>query len=404
VTRPAWLVTWPTATAFWFASVLVGCRGSEAKATAGAGAAEPKVVTLATPTTLQLEDRLVVTGVLAAQEELELGFQVEGRLRTLAVDVGDVVEAGAVLAALEPADFELELARARAALTVARVRLSLPPQDDATAVQPEEAAPVREAKAVLLEAELARERVRELVQQQLGSQANLDTSNATVGVAQSRLQAARDQVATWIAEYASRRVDLATAQKRTTDSQLLAPFAGRVAVRRRSPGSYLRVGDSVLTLLRTDPLRLRLRVPERQAFRVAADQRVEFSVDGGGDVRHQGLVRRLGPSIDLVDRTQLVEAEVENAALLLRPGAFCRAEIVVATAQSAVAIPQSAVASFAGVDRVFVVLAGTVKDRLVELGRRQGDLVEVRRGLGAEQPFVTDPRGLVPGAPVRVRD
>ncbi len=379
-------------------------------------ATEQKQVRLILPSSLQVQTKVEVTGTLAPHEAAELGFQVPGRILSFDVDVGDGVAAAQAIASLDLVDFDLECARAEAALQVARVRLSLQQEASSDRVDAAQTAPVREAKAVLVEAGLARDRVRELAGQGLGSQAALDTAMAAVAVAQSRLQAAEEQVATWLAELSQRKVELALAQKRRQDAQLTAPFAGRIEARHAARGSYLPAGALVVTLLRADPLRLRLRVPERQAQRVAVGQHVSFSVDGevdgsvGGIGAHRAVVRRLGPSIDLVDRTLLVEAEVQNADGVLRSGSFCRATIESGVMRAAVAVPKSAIASFAGVDRVYCVQDGRIKDALVELGSTirdpssGHDLVEVVRGLMQEQRIVADPRGLVPGMPVKTVD
>jgi RND family efflux transporter MFP subunit len=398
--------------ALWCVALLAACGGGGGGAGPARPAQEPKQVRLIAPSELRAKTTVLVTGTLAPDESADLGFQVPGRILLLDVDVGDLVQAGQRIASLDLADFELECARAEAALQVARVRLSLPLDASSDAVDPAQSAPVREAKAVLVEAGLARDRVRELAGQGLGSQAALDTAVAAVAVAQSRLQAAEEQVATWLAELAQRKVELALAQKRRADAQLVAPFAGRVEARHSARGSFVQPGTRVVTMLRNDPLRLRLRVPERQAPLVAAGQQVAFSVDGeaSGAAVHRAVVRRLGPSIDTVDRTLLVEAEVQNTDGALRSGSFCRATIETGAERVAIAAPKSAIASFAGVDRVYCVHEGRIKDVLVELGFVVGDsasgseLVEVVRGLAKDQRIVADPRGLVPGMPVKVVD
>ena len=405
------------ATACLLAACFAACGGGAGPNGSAKPAVEPKQVRLLLPSSLMTQTKVEVTGSLAPDERADLGFQVPGRILTLDVDVGDSVAAGQLIASLDLADFDLECARAEAALQVARVRLSLPTNADAASVDAAQAAPVREAKAVLVEAGLARERVRELAAQGLGSQATLDTAMAAVSVAQSRLQAAEEQVATWLAELSQRKVEVALAQKRRSDAQLVAPFAGRVEARPAARGSFVQQGARVVTLLRTDPLRLRLRVPERQAHLVAIGQSVSFSVDGevAGTASHRAVVRRLGPSIDLVDRTLLVEAEVKNQDGALRSGAFCRATIATGALRTVIAVPKSAIASFAGVDRVYCVQDGRIKDALVEVGFTVGDsaagadgagaeLVEIVRGLAQDQKFVADPRGLVPGMPVKTVD
>ena len=208
---------------------------------------------------------LDVTGVLAAQEELSLGFQVAGRVRVMNVDAGDRIQAGQMLAELDQADFELARARSRAMRTASRVKLGLPADGEEAVVDVESAALVREALAVLAEARLARDRTSELVRGNLRSQAELEVVEAANLVAESKVQAAREQVRTWIAECQQRDVELQQSLKNLQDSKLQAPWAGRVADRRAVAGQFVQAGSAVLVLLRTDPMRLRLQVSERQA-------------------------------------------------------------------------------------------------------------------------------------------
>src|SRR5690606_34804710 len=99
-------------------------------------------------------------------------------------------------------------------------------------------------------------------------------------IAQSRLQRARDQVRTWLAELNVRQQELEVSRKRLQDAEIHAPWPGRVASRGAAVGQYLAIGVPVLTVLRTNPLRLRLAVPERTAGEVRPGQRVDFLVDG----------------------------------------------------------------------------------------------------------------------------
>jgi len=125
------------------------------------------------------------------------------------------------------------------------------------------------------------------------------------------------------------------------------------------------------------------------------------AVDLEGDAAdHSGRVARLSPSIQEQSRTLIVEAEVANPSGRLRPGSFARAEIVVEADRSAVIVPVSAVVTFAGVERVFVVADGRAVERRIRTGRRAGDRVEVLEGLSAGDPVVVSPGNLVGGQPV----
>jgi RND family efflux transporter MFP subunit len=384
--------------------VAAACSREAPRAEAAAAAARP--VALVAAGTAAMPTAIAVSGVLAPQEQLVVALEVGGRLLAVPVDVGDVVERGQKVAELGAREFELDVARARAAVAAAEARLG---QGSGAAENLDvEAVPaVREATALLAEARLQRDRSAAMVQGEVQAQAQLDAAEAALAVAESRLQRARDDVRTWFADVRLRRIELQQAEKRLADAVAVAPWTGRVAERHAVAGQVVGPGAPVVTLLRVDPLRLQLRVPDRLAGGVAIGQRVEFSVDGVAGSTHEGQVARIGPRIDRGDRTRLVEAEVRNADGALLPGAFCRARIVTSPATPVVVVPRSAVLSFAGVDRVFTVDADgpgptIAKGLLVELGRIAGDVIEVVRGLEAGTRIVRDAQGLSPGVPVVV--
>ncbi len=407
------------------AAVLLGACSDGAPRGGGAPPRPPVAVQLVAAGTVALPTKVAVTGVLAPQEELVLGLEIAGRIASLPIDVGDVVQQGAVVATLAPREFELEVALAKAAIVAAEARLGIDTAGDLEGFDVEAAPAVREAAAVVTEAKLHRDRIADLVQQRMQPGSELESAAAALSVAESRLQRARDEVRTWAAEARLRRVELLQAEKRLGDAVVSAPWTGRVAQRHAVAGQVLGAGDAVVTLLRVDPLRLRLRVPDRLAMDVAAGQPVEFTVDGGGDTVHEGRLVRVGPAIERGDRTRLVEAEVPNADGALLPGAFCRAAIVTAPAVTVVVVPRSAVVSFAGVERVFTVGDADTSDRpappsapangsrgaaavqvaqghIVTLGREVGELVEVVHGIEAGTRIVRDATGLAPQAPVTV--
>lgn len=366
----------------------------------------PREVRLVEVGRIELTRTIPVTGVLAAQDELVLGMQVAGRLQLLTVDVGDTLEAGTTVAALDPRDFELERDRAAAALVAAHARLGLREDQNVADVDVEATAPVLEAHATLREATVQRERVVTMVQEQLTATAQLQTADAALAVAQSRLQAARDEVRTWVAESQQRRVELMQANKRLLDARVQAPWRGRVAARHATAGQVVAAGEAIVTLVRVDPMRLRLQVPDRRAAGVAVGQEVRFTVDGRDGEERTGRVVRRGATIDRASRTLLVEAEVANADGALLPAAFCRARIV-AGIEAVVAVPKASLLTFAGVDRVFTAEkdrngALRAKGRIVQTGRRTDDRVEILQGIAAGDHIVADAAGLSPETPVVV--
>ncbi len=379
-----------------------GPRGGSA-GFANKPAPDPVKVHLVPTVSLAMPLEIPAQGILEAQDELRLGFQVGGRLGTLHLDVGDPVHPGMTLAELDSRDFELGLARAEAALDEARARLGIEgPQQEVPGV--EEFAIVREAAAVLAEARLQLDRMAELVNQSMRPRSDLDSSNLALDVAGSRLQKARDDVQTWIAVWRSRKVELEVARKRLQDSVLRSPFEGRVAARKATAGQFLEPGTEVLTLLRTDSLRLRMHVSDLVAGDVRIGQKVTFQVDGQGEATFEGTVSRMLPAISRDNRTVMVEAAVPNGDDKLVPGGFARARIRIQESAPVTLVPRTAVASFAGINRVFLVVDGRATGVQVTLGRVHEDQVEVCSGIEPGALLVADPKGVAHGAPVLVQE
>jgi RND family efflux transporter MFP subunit len=352
-----------------------------------------------------VEERLArtaaVTGTLAADESVVVGFKVAGRLAELTVDLGSRVRQGQVFARLDSTDFRHRVEQAEAARRQARARLGLAPDGADDRVQPEETALVREARAVLEEARLNRDRSARLLEQELIARAQLDTAVAALLVAEGRYQAAVEEVRNRQALLEERRSDLALARQQLADTVLQAPIDGAVQERRASVGEYLAAGAPVASVVRVHPLRLRVAVPERELPGIRVGQPVRVRVEGD-PAEHAGRVARLSPVIQEQSRTLMVEAEVANAEGQLRPGAFARAEIVVEAGRSAVLVPASAIVTFAGVEKVIGVEGGRAVEKPVRTGRRVGDRVEIVEGLAAGAPVVVEPGNLTGGQPVTV--
>jgi RND family efflux transporter MFP subunit len=381
-----------------------GCGGNTAATgqRAAGASAEARSVQVAEAREESLTRSVTVSGTLAAEEQAVLSFKVPGRLETLLVDLGTRVSAGQPVARLVPADFDLRVSQADAALQQARVRLGIDPLGASDAVDLERTAVVREARAVLDEARLRRDRLATFVDRGISSRAELDSAEAALKVADSRYQDALEEVRTRQALLTQRRVEHAIARQQQDDATLNAPFAGMIRERTASLGQFLAAGTPVATLVRVDPLRLRLDVPEREAARVRAGQTVRVRVEGDA-TDHAGRVVRLSPAITEDSRTLAVEVEVPNRAGRLRPGAFATADIVVDVAEMAVIVPASAIVTFAGIDKVVTIENGKALEKRVELGRREGDRVEVVEGLRAGERVVVEPGNLVSGDRVEVR-
>jgi RND family efflux transporter MFP subunit len=372
-----------------------------ARASAGAKAQEPRPVRVGAVVEGRLPRTVVVTGTLAADEEVAAAFKVAGRLSEITVDLGSPVRKGEVLARLDPTDFRFRAEQAEAALRQVRAGLGLPPEGQDERLDPEKTALVREARAVLEEARLGRDRMAQLREKDLVARSEFDSALSRLLVAEGRYQAAVEEVRNRQEVLAERRSALSLARQQLFDTVLHAPIDGAVRERRASVGEFLAAGAPVVGLVRVHPLRLRVAVPERDAAAVRVGQAVRIRTEGD-PAEHTGRVARLSPAIQEQNRTLAVEVEVANREGRLRPGAFARAEIVVEPDRLAVLAPVSAIVTFAGMEKVFAVPDGRAVEKRIRTGRRTGDRVEILEGLAAGERVVLEPGNLTGGAPVTV--
>lgn len=342
-----------------------------------------------------------VTGTLAADEQIQLAMKVPGRLAELHVDLGSPVGKGQVIAKLIPTDYRLRIEQAQTALQQARARLGLSPNGTDDRVDLETTGLVRQARAVLNDAQVNYDRMQSLWREHLIARAQLDSAQAALQVADGRLQDALEEGQNRLAILAQRRSEMEIARQQLADTVLSSPIEGMVRERHTSVGEYLPAGTAVVTLVRINPLRLRLAIPEREAFGLRAGQSVRLQVEGSSS-QYLGRVARISPSITEGNRTLMVEAEVPNPHGQLRPGSFARADIITQTGQASVFIPASALLTFAGIEKVIAVRDNRAAEKRVETGRRDGDRVEILSGLQEGDIVVVAPGNLVDGQPVRV--
>lgn len=379
-----------------------GCGSDSRAATAPKSAATPaREVRLVPAVEERVPRTVLVTGTLAAEDQAVLSMKVAGRVNELLVDMGTAVRRGQPVARLDPTDFRLRVQQAEAALHQARARLGLPPEGTDDRVDLERTALVRQARAILDEARLSRDRVEQLARQELVARAQVDTAVANLLVAEGRYQDALEEVRNRQAVIAQRRSELEIARQQLVDTVLTAPFDGMVREKRTAVGEYLNAGVPVVTIIRTHPLRLAVAVPERLASSVRVGQAVRVSVEGDATT-YGGRVVRLSPAIQEQNRSLNIEAEVPNERGALRPGSFAKAEIITAAEQPAVFVPASAIVTFVGIEKVLLVREGKSVERRVQTGRRLGDRVEILDGLKAGEAVIVAPGNLAGGQPVTV--
>ena len=380
---------------------LVGCGGDQSATAVIENSPSPRQVKIARAMAAKVPRTVSATGTLAAEDQVVLGTKVVGRLGEISVDLGSRVRKGQAIARIDPSDYRLRVDQAEAALQQARVRLGLPAEGTSDKIDPEQTATVRQAAATLNEARLTHDRMAKLWEDNYIARAELDAAVAQLAIAESQYQNALEEVRIRQGLLFQRRSELEIARQQLADTVIISPMDGAVSERQGSVGQYLIAGAPVVTLVRMDPLRLRLPVPERQAGSVRVGQAVELTVEGDSR-RYSGRFVRLSPAISENNRTLLIEAEVPNKDGGLRPGSFAKADIIVEAGEQIVTVPRDAIITFAGIDKVLTVEEGQAVEKRVRTGRRIGDQIEIVEGVAAGFQVIVDPGNLVAGQPVKV--
>lgn len=371
------LAAFVASAALWVA----GCGRTET----AAPAAEARPTVPVTVAPVQGVDEPIVieaTGSFEADESSNVAPAASGRVTATPVDVGQFVSQGAVLIRIQDVDARLRLGEATAAVERAEANLKLAESQNALA----------QSTAQRNEALLARGLVPQTVAEEARTQA--ETAANSVLVARASLSQARAQ--------------LALAEKAVADVIVSAPFAGYVAERRVAAGEFVQPSTPVLTLLRIDPMRLRLAIPAVQAAQIKTGQTVLARVDSFPEKVFEGRITALTPAIAAESRSFVVEARIPNPGALLKPGMFAVASIQQGGTERALLVPKRAVVEDVNTNsfRVYVIDQENIaRLRVVQLGARQTQpqVTKLRAGIKEGERVATSRLGdLYDGAPVAI--
>lgn len=334
-----------------------------------------------------------------ADEISVVGAKVAGRVDEVHVDLGDVVTPQTVLLTLDRTELELAAAQAEAALAQARAAVGLAPDAPLDSLDPLASPPVREAQAVLDEVRLRRERVQRLWEQRAVTETEWQEVRAAEKVAEAQFASALNAVNEKIALIRVRAAELALARQRLEDAVIAAPFCGIVQQRHVAPGTFVQVGQAIVTLVRTNPLRYRGTLPERYSHWLAIGQTVRVFVNAGAEPC-LSQVSRISPALDPGSRALTFEAEVDNGGGRLRAGQFAEATVEIDPERQALVVPEGAIVEFAGTEKVWKVSEGLCREQAVQTGERREGWVEIVAGLSAGDVILVEGRS---GREARVR-
>jgi len=274
-----------------------------------------------------------------SSEEIRIGSELDGRLKRVAVEEGQIVRAGQVIAELENGDFVARVEIAKAAIAEREAAIARLVNGSRKQERGESLAQVREAEAVLENARLERDRRQGLLDRGAISRTEFDTADREYRVAQARLDATRERQSlvadqTRPEDLDRARAELASAKARLHEAEALlsktiirSPIDGVVLRKKLKAGeSVSSKGDPpILTVGNLARLRIRVDVDEHDVARLRLGQTAWVTAPAYGDQRFTGKVVEIGQSlgrknIRTDEPTERVDVKILETLVELDPG------------------------------------------------------------------------------------
>lgn len=296
----------------------------------------------------KIQPYLETTGTLKADEEVMVSSEVDGIVRQIRVDEGTPVSTGALLVEINEIDYMLDWKRSEAAL--------------------------KQAEANLANARAEYKRKEALYKEELITRQQFDDITTKAALAE--------------AEQDRAKATLAISKEKLARTKIYSPLSGAVKEKRVSVGDYVRNGTPLLQLIKINPLKLNFTISEKDAASIKIGQEVVFNVDSYANKQFKGKVSLLFPNVEEKTRTLQAEALVPNANHLLKPGYFAKTLIYTSAPRAVVLAPITALLYDNSAIRIFVVDGNKARERVVKIGGKYGEFVEVAEGLKENEEIV----------------
>ena len=296
----------------------------------------------------QIRPYLETTGTLKAEEEVTVSSEVDGIVRKITVEEGSRIQPGTLLAVVNDIDYSLESKRSEAAL--------------------------KQSEASLANARAEFARKRSLYEEELITKQQFDDVSTKLTLAQAEVERAK--------------AALASSREKLARTKIYSPLAGAVKEKKISVGDYVRNGTPLFQLIKIDSLKLNFTISEKDVAALKIGQDVAFNVDAFAGQQFRGKLSLLYPNVEEKTRTLQAEAIVPNSNHMLKPGYFARTQIFTQASRDAVVIPLTALLYDGPTVSVFVVNSNKAQERIIKIGNKYGEDVEVVEGLQEKEQVV----------------
>jgi membrane fusion protein (multidrug efflux system) len=273
-----------------------------------------------------LENKILATGSLEANEEVQLRSETPGRIVSINFEEGTPVRKGELLVKINDQDFQAQ------------------------------------KKKLQLEENLAKDdvyRKSKLLEMKAVSQEEYDKSANQLGIIEAQIELINSQIA---------------------KTEIYAPFSGMIGLRHVSPGEYVSSTSLIALLIQGDPIKIGFSIPEKYREKVKNGTLIKFSVEGS-DNSFSGRVFAIEPKVDPSTRNVTLRAICPNPGNLLVPGSFAKVVIVLETLANAIVIPSESIIPQLNSEKVFICSNGKAVSRIVTTGIRTEREVQIINGL-----------------------
>ncbi len=281
-----------------------------------------------------IDNKITVTGSIAANEEVELRSEVSGIVQSIHFREGTRVRRGDLLISLDDAELSAELEK------------------------------LRHTQKLYKDSEY---RQRQLLEREAISKEEYEQALTELNTVTSEIKVVQSQY---------------------NKTKIRAPFNGIIGLRHISEGSYLTPSDPIAFLYNINPAKIDFSIPEKYSQKVQVGDEIRFSTDAI-DQPKTGQIYAMEPQVDSETRTLRLRATSNNNDRALLPGQFARVELIFSTVNDALMVPTEAVIPELGGHKVFITRNGTVATQNVEVGIRTEREVEVVDGLQVADTVIT---------------
>ena len=298
----------------------------------------------------RLDNNVITTGTLLANESVELKSETAGKVVKILFKEGSRVNKGDLLLKINDEELQAQLLGAKSALNLAEDNMA---------------------------------RAKKLLEKQGISQQDYDAAANDLNVKKANL-------------------DLVKAQLDKTE--IKAPFEGIIGLKYVSEGSFINSSTVIASLQDIDPVKIDFSIPEKYAGFVHIGDKIKFSVAGSGN-SYSGTVFAIEPKIDETTRTLKIRAISPNTRGEILPGAFADVTLILKEIPDALMIPTQAIIPILKGQKVYLCRNGVVAQVEVKTGIRTDTEVQITEGLNPKDTVITTGiLQLAPGMPVKITE